>query len=108
MLSRFEEFSFAFMGTYILNIIWGSLLPKATFQIFKLTFLISQGSPLGKHTYSKFIEIFTTKNWKFSDKKSDTFYISAHNIDYGYSLEPPQRDGSNEYPQSIFEQKSEK
>ena len=30
------------------------------------------------------------------------FLISAQNIDCGYLLEPPQRGGSNEYPQSIF------
>ena len=30
------------------------------------------------------------------------FLISAQNIDCGYSLEPPRRGGSNEYPQSIF------
>ena len=30
------------------------------------------------------------------------FLISAKNIDCGYSLEPPRRGGSNEYPQSIF------
>ena len=36
------------------------------------------------------------------------FLISAENLDYGYSLEPPRRGGSNEYPQSIFEQKHEK
>ena len=30
------------------------------------------------------------------------FLISAQNIDCGYSLEPPHRDGSNEYPQSMF------
>ena len=30
------------------------------------------------------------------------FLISAQNIDYGYSLEPPRRGGSNEYPQSMF------
>ena len=28
--------------------------------------------------------------------------ISAQNIDFGYSLEPPRRGGSNEYPQSMF------
>ena len=28
------------------------------------------------------------------------FLISAQNIDCGYSLEPPRRGGSNEYPQS--------
>ena len=30
------------------------------------------------------------------------FLISAQNIDCGYSLEPPRRGGSNEYPQSIW------
>ena len=30
------------------------------------------------------------------------FLNSAHNIDCGYSLEPPRRGGSNEYPQSMF------
>ena len=30
------------------------------------------------------------------------FLISAKNIDCGYSLEPPRRCGSNEYPQSMF------
>ena len=38
----------------------------------------------------------------FSDKKSVIFHISAQNIDCGYSLEPPRRGGSNEYPQSMF------
>ena len=28
--------------------------------------------------------------------------MSAQNIDCGYLLEPPQRGGSNEYPQSMF------
>ena len=30
------------------------------------------------------------------------FLISAKNIDCGYSLEPPRRGSSNEYPQSMF------
>ena len=30
------------------------------------------------------------------------FLISAQNIDCGYSLDPPRRGGSNEYPQSMF------
>ena len=41
----------------------------------------------------------------FRQKKSDIFHISAQNIDCGYSLDPPRRGGSNEYPQSVFEQK---
>ena len=31
-----------------------------------------------------------------------SFLISAKNIDCGYSLEPPRRSGSNQYPQSMF------
>ena len=42
---------------------------------------------------------FTTQNWKFSQKNSDIFHISAQNIDWGYSLEQPCRGGSNECPQ---------
>ena len=56
----------------------------------------------------KYIEKFTTKNWKFSDKNSDISHISAQNIDYGYSLEPPRWDGSNEYPQSMFLSRNKK
>ena len=50
----------------------------------------------------KYIQNFTIKNRKFSNKYCDIFCISAQNIDCGYSLEPPQRGGSNGYPQSIF------
>ena len=38
----------------------------------------------------------------FHIKNSDIFHVSAQNIDCGYSLEPPRRGGSNEYPQSMF------
>ena len=60
------------------------------------------GDHITKTRLFKYIENITTKNWKFSDKKSDMFPISAQNIDGGYSLEPPSRGGSNEYPQSMF------
>ena len=30
------------------------------------------------------------------------FFTTAQNIDCGYSLEPPYRGGSNEYPQFMF------
>ena len=42
------------------------------------------------------------KTENFQTKNSDIFRISAHNIDCVYSLEPPRRGGSNEYPQSMF------
>ena len=37
-----------------------------------------------------------------------SFHISAQNIDCGYSLEPPRRGGSNEYPQSMFPSRNKK
>ena len=36
------------------------------------------------------------------------FHVSAQNIACGYSLEPPRRDGSNEYPQSMFLSRNKK
>ena len=59
------------------------------------------------HYENKYIENFTVKKGRYSNKKkkkkkSDIFHISAQNIDCGYSLEPPPRGSSNEYPQSIF------
>ena len=49
--------------------------------------------------YRKF---YLQKLKNFQIKNSDIFHISAQNIDCGYSLEPPRRGGSNEYPQSMF------
>ena len=48
------------------------------------------------------------KNWKFSDKNSNIFHISTQNIDGGYSLEPPWRGHSNEYPKSMFLSRNKK
>ena len=56
--------------------------------------------PLRKQAYSNILNILTTK--KFSDKNSDISHTAGENIDCGYSLEPPRRGGSNEYPQSMF------
>ena len=53
-----------------------------------------------KHVF-KYIEYFTNKNWKFSVKSSDFFFIFLL-IDCGYSLEPPRRGGYNEYQLSMF------
>ena len=44
----------------------------------------------------------------FRYKNSDIFHISAQNIDCGYSLEPPRRGGSNEYPQFMFLSRNKK
>ena len=54
----------------------------------------------------KYIENFTTKEGKFSDKKFWYFSYFCLNIDCGYSLELPRRGGSNKYPTIyVFEQK---
>ena len=65
-------------------------------------------SSITKTRLFKYIENFTTQNWKFSDKKSDILHISAQNTDCGYPLEPPRPGGSNEYPQSMFLSRNKK
>ena len=60
--------------------------------------------PLRKHAYSNILKILQPKKGIFfyKKKKSEIFHISVQNIDCVYSLEPPRRGGSNEYPQSMF------
>ena len=48
------------------------------------------------------------ENENFHWKIFDIFLIFAQNIDCGYTLEPPHRGGSNEYPQSMFWSKNKK
>ena len=60
---------------------------------------------LRKHAYSNILKILQLKKEIFHIINSDNFHIPAQNIDCGYSLEPPRRGGSNEYPQYVFEQK---
>ena len=63
---------------------------------------------LRKHAYSNILKILQLKKENFQIKNSDIFHISAGNIDCGYSLEPPQQGGSNEYPQSMFLSRNKK
>ena len=58
--------------------------------------------PLRKHAYSNILKILPSNNENFRINNSDIFHISAQSIDCGYTLEPPRRGGSNEYPQSMF------
>ena len=61
---------------------------------------------LWKHYENTLIPIYRKfhlqKTENFQIKNSDIFHISAQNIDCKYSLEPPRRGGSNEYPQFMF------
>ena len=56
---------------------------------------------LRKHTYSNILKISPPKTESFEIKILIFFHISAHNIDCGYSLEPPRRVPTT----YIFEQK---
>ena len=57
----------------------------------------------------QYTEIFkVVKKEIFQQKFFDIFLIFAQNIDCGYTLEPPRRGGSNEYPQSMFWSKNKK
>ena len=57
----------------------------------------------------QYTEIFeVVKNENFQLKNFVIFLIFAQNIDCGYTLEPPRRGGSKEYPQSMFWSKNKK
>ena len=68
----------------------------------------SMETSLRKHAYSNILKILPPKNENSQIKNSDIFPISDQNIDCGYSLEPPRRGGSNEYPQSMFLSRNKK
>ena len=53
-------------------------------------------------------EFYHQKHENFQMKNSDSFHISAQNIDCEYSFELPWRGGSNEYPQSMFLSRNKK
>ena len=74
---------------------------------FVLSLFAPHLSSLRKHAYSNILKIEPPKTRSFQIKKSDIFHISAQIIDYGYSLEPPRRGGSND-PQSIFLSRNKK
>ena len=61
-----------------------------------------------KHAYSNILKVLPLKSGIFSDKNSDIFHVSVQNKDCGYSLEPPRRGGSYEYPQSMFLSRNKK
>ena len=84
-----------------LNLHWVHIF-KGTFSPLWLIYDELSKIALRKHAYSNILKILPPKNEKFQIKNPDIFHTSAQNIDCGYSLEPPCRGGSNEYPQSMF------
>ena len=78
-------------------------------RLIRYSVLWSPAETITKTRLFKYIENFTTKQLaNFQIKNSNIFHISAQNIDCGYSLEPPRRGGSNEYPQSMFLSRNKK
>ena len=65
-----------------------SLLAKLFFSV-QLKKIFIRYKNITKTRLFKYIENFTSKNGKFSDKSSEIFHISVQNINCGYSLEPP-------------------
>ena len=67
---------------------------------------------MGNHYENTPIQIYRKfhlqKTENIHIKIFDIFHISAQNIYCGYSLEPPRRGGSNEYPQSMFLSRNKK
>ena len=57
---------------------------------------------LRKLAHAIYTDFLALKIETFQLKILDIFLIFAQNIDCGYTLEPPRRGGSNEYPQSMF------
>ena len=89
-------------ATPVQKIMYARKKTQTTFLYGDVTDLSKLRGPLRKHAYSNILKTLQPKKGKFPIKNSDIFHISAQNIDCGYSLEPPWRGGSNEYPQSIF------
>ena len=63
---------------------------------------------LRKHAHAIYRKFFGGKNRKFHNKNFDIFLNFAQKIDCGYTLEPPRRASSNEYPQSMIWSKNKK
>ena len=86
---------------------FGDPLPRCSSHLDLSKNMAARGRGLFSLHYEKmpiqiYWKFYHRRNWKFLDKNSDIFHISAQNIDCGYSLEPPRRGGYNEYPQSMF------
>ena len=63
---------------------------------------------LRKLAHAIYRDFLALKIENFQRKNFDIFLIFAQNIDCVYTLEPPQRGGSNEYPHSMFWSKNKK
>ena len=99
--------SFAFVLLLICFPLTTHLLARLSYFFFFFFFLV-----FFSHYENTHIQLY----WKFHHQKLKVFRhkfwyvfnISAQNIDCRYSLEPPPRGGSNEYPQAMFLSRNKK
>ena len=88
------------------NKIWsletGAILWPRVPSVYSWNLKTIYGLPLRKQAYSNILENLPAKYENFQIKILIFFLCLLKNIDCGYSLEPPRRGGSNEYPQSMF------
>ena len=80
--------------------------PWSPFRLYQKTAL--KIVALRKHAYSNIKKSSPPKTENFQIKYSEIFHISAENIYCGFLVEPPWRDGSNKYLQSMFSSKNKK
>ena len=93
---------FSERGSYI----WGSALHwRVQFEVLQQLTVLRSGQSY-RHYENMSVQYAATsqsgENDNFWLKMFDIFLIFAQNIDCWYTLEPPQRGGSNKYPQSMF------
>ena len=85
-------------------------------SVFQQSFCFLRNLLITKHAHMIYSNFFRSKIDNFQRKSFDIFLIFAfdiflifaQNIDCGYTLEPPRRGGSNEYPQYMFWSKNKK
>ena len=67
-----------------------------------------QPETLRRHAHTINSNFFSSKIENFQQENFDIFLIFAQNIDCEYTIEPPRRGSSSEYPQSMFMSKNKK
>ena len=67
-----------------------------------MSLVVRKPVSIQKHVHVIYSNIHGYKNENFRLKIVIFFLFFAQNIDCEYTLEPPQRGGSNEYPRSMF------
>ena len=100
LIQRYGKKSFYFKNDRLTEFLQAVREPY--FMIILIPYVNLLNLSLRKHAYSNILKTLPPKNENLQIKKADIFsyFCSKHGL--WYSLEPPRRGGSNEYPQSMF------